>query len=148
MTVAAAEATFRRLTIGEPGLITALADRDGRGRDLRRLDPRTASLLQVGALIGLDAPETAYRTAVDDALRLGVDIEDLLAALLAVAEQVGYARVIGAAPRIALAAGYDVEADLDRHEPADPGYGRRAEVPLAAAPSGPPPDLREAGPRA
>jgi alkylhydroperoxidase/carboxymuconolactone decarboxylase family protein YurZ len=119
MTVEAAEATFRRLTIGEPGLITALADRDGRGRDLRRLDPRTASLLQVGALVALDAPEPAYRTAVDDALRLGADIEDLLAALLAVAEQVGYARVIGAAPRIALAAGYDVEADLDRNEPAD-----------------------------
>jgi len=29
MTVVAAEATLRRLTIGEPGLITALADRDG-----------------------------------------------------------------------------------------------------------------------
>ena len=147
MTVEAAEATFRRLTIGEPGLITALANRDGRGRDLRRLDPRTASLLQVGALIALDAPEPAYRTAVDDALRVGADIEDLLSVLLAVAEQVGYARVIGAAPRIALAAGYDVEADLDRNEPADHGYGRLAEGPLAAALSEPPTDLLEAEPR-
>ena len=56
MTIAATEATLRRLTIGEPGLITALADRNGRGRDIRRLDARTASLLQIGALIALDAP--------------------------------------------------------------------------------------------
>jgi alkylhydroperoxidase/carboxymuconolactone decarboxylase family protein YurZ len=116
MTAAVAEEIFRRLTIGEPGLVAALADRAGRGRDLRRLDAQTASLLQVGALVALDAPETAYRTAVDDALRLGADIEDLLAVLLAVAEEVGSARVMAAAPRVALAAGYDVEADLDRSD--------------------------------
>ncbi len=121
MTAAAAEEIFRRLTIGEPGLVAALADRAGRGRGLRRLDAQTASLLQVGALVALDAPETAYRTAVDDALRLGADIEDLLAVLLAVAEEVGSARVIAAAPRVALAAGYDVEADLDRSEPSGLG---------------------------
>jgi 4-carboxymuconolactone decarboxylase len=124
MNVPATAEAFRRLTIGEPGLISALADREGRGHDLRRLDTRTASLLQIGALIALDAPETAFRTAVDEAMRVGADLEDLLAVLLGVAEQVGYARVIAAAPRIALAAGYDVEADLDRNEPTDHGRGR------------------------
>jgi alkylhydroperoxidase/carboxymuconolactone decarboxylase family protein YurZ len=135
MTVAATEETFRRLTIGEPGLIAALADPEGRGRDLRRLDARTASLLQVGVLIAVDAPETAYRTTVDDALRVGADLEDLLAVLLAVAEQVGYPRVIGAAPRIALAAGYDVEADLDRNEPTEHEAGRIAGTSRVSAPS-------------
>jgi 4-carboxymuconolactone decarboxylase len=119
MTVVAAEEMFRRLTIGETGLFSALAGREVRGRDLRRLDAKTASLLQISALVALDAPETAYRTAVDDALRLGADIEDLLAVLLAVAGEVGSARVIAAAPRVALAAGYDVEAELDRNEPSD-----------------------------
>jgi hypothetical protein len=132
MSAAAAEEMFRRLTIGEPGIVAALAAREGRARGLRRLDAQTASLLQVGALVALDAPETAYRTAVDGALRLGADIEDLLAVLLAVAEEVGSARVIAAAPRVALAAGYDVEADLDRNEPFDHvqgGLGRDAGTP-------------------
>jgi len=137
MTVVAAEEMFRRLTIGETGLVAALTGREGRSRDLRRLDARTASLLQVGALVALDAPETAYRTTVDDALRLGADIEDLLAVLLAVAEQVGSARVIAAAPRVALAAGYDVETDLDRNEPSDHGYGRRVGGAAASDPGAP-----------
>ena len=135
MTEAAVEATFRRLTIGEPGLLAALADPAGRGRDLRRLDARTACLLQISALIALDAPETAYRTAVDGALRTGSDLEDLLAVLLEVAGQVGNARVIAAAPRIAIAAGYDVEADLDRNEPSDRGEGRPAATALTSGSS-------------
>ena len=40
-------------------------------------------------------------------------LDDLLAVLLAVAGEVGSARVVSAAPRIALAAGYDVEAALE-----------------------------------
>ena len=40
-------------------------------------------------------------------------MEDLFAVLVAIADDVGSARVISAAPRIALAAGYDVEAALE-----------------------------------
>jgi hypothetical protein len=50
---------------------------------------------------------------VEEAQRLGARQEDLLATLLAVAGIVGSARVVSAAPRIALAAGYDVEAALE-----------------------------------
>ena len=67
-------------------------------------------------------------------MRVGADLEDLLAVLLAVAEQVGYPRVIGAAPRIAMAAGYDVEADLDRNEPYDHEGGQIAGTSHVSAP--------------
>ena len=121
-----AEETFRRLTIGDPLSIAALSDagqRDPgrRGPGLHRLDERTETLLRIGALVALDAPQSSYLVAVGAAQRAGVDLEDVLAVVVAVAGEVGSARVISAAPRIALAAGYDVEAALEENDPSDHG---------------------------
>jgi alkylhydroperoxidase/carboxymuconolactone decarboxylase family protein YurZ len=108
-----AEEAFRRLTIGDTGLIVSLGDEDAPRRLGVRLDPRTEALVRIGALIALDAPPASFRCAVEDAQRVGARQEDLLATLMAVAGTVGTARVVSAAPRIALAAGYDVEAALE-----------------------------------
>ena len=134
-----AEAAFRRLTIGDTALISAMADPGGRVQSVRHLDSRTEALVQVGVLVAIDAPPSSFRTAIDAALMSGADVEDLLAVLVAVAGSVGSARVISAAPRIALAAGYDVEAALERLEPREtddesgrlvsPQAGRGAETP-------------------
>jgi hypothetical protein len=115
--MATVEDGFRRLTIGDPGLIAGMAGVDGPAAGVQRLDARTEALLRIGALIALDAPLSSYRSAVEAAQRTGTVLEDLLAVLAALAGTVGSARVISAAPRIALAAGYDVEADLERLEP-------------------------------
>ena len=112
MTVSTEEA-FRRLTIGEPTFLESVGDAGGADRATRALDARTEALLRVSALIAIDAPASSYRSAVEAAQRAGARLEDLLAVLLAVAGTVGSARVISAAPRIALAAGYDVEAALE-----------------------------------
>ncbi len=117
MTAVTAEELFRRLTIGEPRTLAAVASPDSDAAVPVRLDVRTESLLRVAALIALDAPESSFRTVVDAAIRAGASLDDLVAVLAAVAGQVGSARVTSAAPRIALAAGYDVEADLDRADP-------------------------------
>ena len=108
-----AEEAFRRLTIGDTGLIVSIGDEDAPRRLGVRLDPRTEALVRIGALIALDAPPASFRCAVEDAQRVGARQEDLLATLMAVAGTVGTARVVSAAPRIALAAGYDVEAALE-----------------------------------
>jgi alkylhydroperoxidase/carboxymuconolactone decarboxylase family protein YurZ len=107
-----AEEVFRRLTIGDAGLLAGLDNDMPRG-GVGRLDPRTDALVHIAALIAIDAPAASFRSAVEEALRLGARQEDLLATLLAVAGIVGSARVVSAAPRIALAAGYDVEAALE-----------------------------------
>jgi hypothetical protein len=112
MTVSTEEA-FRRLTIGEPASVEWLGDGGGPDRVVRLLDARTEALLRISALIAIDAPASSYRSAVEVAQRAGARLDDLLAVLLAVAGTVGSARVISAAPRIALAAGYDVEAALE-----------------------------------
>lgn len=126
--MSSAEDGFRRLTIGEPALIAAVASREGRPLDVQQLDARTEALLQIGVLIALDAPPSSYRAAVEAAQRAGARLEELLAVLVAVAGTVGSARIVSAAPRIALAAGYDVEAELERIVPAD----REAEPSQAA----------------
>lgn len=102
-----AEEAFRRFAIGEPNLIEAI------GGLRARLDARTEALLRVSALIAIDAPVSSYRTVVEAAILAGAGLEDLVAVLLAVADTVGSARVASAAPRVALAAGYDVEAALE-----------------------------------
>ena len=108
-----AEDGFRRLTIGDPGLVASVAGPESRLADARVLDARTEALLQIGALIALDAPPSSYRPVVEAAQRAGARLEEFLAVLIAVAEAVGSARVISAAPKLALAAGYDVEAALE-----------------------------------
>ena len=80
---------------------------------VKRLDARTEALLRLGALIAVDAPSSSYRAVVASALLAGARVEELVAVMMAIANEVGSARVISAAPRIALAAGYDVEADLE-----------------------------------
>ena len=110
---ASTEEAFRRLTIGEPRFLEVLGDAEARDLGAISLDARTEALLRVSALIAIDAPASSYRSVVEAAQRAGARLDDLLAVLLAVAGTVGSARVISAAPRIALAAGYDVEAALE-----------------------------------
>jgi alkylhydroperoxidase/carboxymuconolactone decarboxylase family protein YurZ len=93
-------------------LLSAIVDRGG-ALDAFRLDDRTESLIRVVTLIPIDAPQSSYHAAVEAAMRAGATLDDLLGALVAVAPAVGSPRVVSAAPRIALAAGYDVDAALE-----------------------------------
>lgn len=111
--MSSAEDGFRRLTIGDQALIASLCSLEQPARDIKHLDARIEALLRIGALIALDAPPSSYRAEVEAAQRAGARMDDLLAVLVAVASTVGSPRVVSAAPRIALAAGYDVEADLE-----------------------------------
>jgi alkylhydroperoxidase/carboxymuconolactone decarboxylase family protein YurZ len=107
-----AEEAFRRLSIGDQGLLAEVAE-PGAGRAVVRLDERTVSLIRVAVLVPIDAPQSSYQPAVEAAMRAGATIDDLLSVLIAVAGTVGSPRVVSAAPRIALAAGYDVDAALE-----------------------------------
>jgi alkylhydroperoxidase/carboxymuconolactone decarboxylase family protein YurZ len=115
-----AEEGLRRLTLGDPGFVAMITRAEGPASDIAHLDARTDALVKIAALIALDAPPSSYRTAVEAALRAGAELDDLLAVLAAVGGTVGSARLVSGAPRIALAAGYDVEAELERLDHVDP----------------------------
>jgi alkylhydroperoxidase/carboxymuconolactone decarboxylase family protein YurZ len=115
-----AEHGFRRLTVGDLAFIATITHPDGSAPVIGHLDARTNALVKIAALVALDAPPSSYRTAVEAADRAGVQLDDLLAVLMAVGDTVGSARLVSAAPRIALAAGYDVEVELERLDHVEP----------------------------
>lgn len=77
------------------------------------LDPKTHALVRLGALIALDAAPASYQWNVGMALAAGATIDEVVGVLIAVAPTVGLARAVSAAPELALAIGYDVDAALE-----------------------------------
>jgi 4-carboxymuconolactone decarboxylase len=75
------------------------------------LRPKTDLLVRLGALLALGAATNSLRTTVDRALEAGATEAEIVGVLVAVAPAVGLARVVSSAPRLALAIGYDIEAD-------------------------------------
>jgi hypothetical protein len=115
-----AEETLRRLSIGDRALLAAIADLDqakGPTIPVLRLDPRAEALVRLAALMALDAPQPSYSAYTELAFLAGATLDDLVATLLAVAGQLGTPKVTAAAPCIALAAGYNIDAALDDVDP-------------------------------
>ena len=78
-----------------------------------RLDQKTHALVRLGASLAIDAAPSSYQSNVELALAAGASIDEIVGTLIAVAPTVGLARVVSAAPELALALGYDVEAALE-----------------------------------
>jgi 4-carboxymuconolactone decarboxylase len=87
-----------------------------------KLDPQTIALVRVAALVALDGPNPAFDAAVSVALAAGATPDDIVDTMIAVGPTIGSSHLVSAAPKLALALGYDVGADL---EALDPGPGGR-----------------------
>jgi len=74
------------------------------------LDPKIYALVNVAALIAMDAAPASYVWQVGLALDAGATPEELLSLLVALNPVVGSARIVAAAPELALAIGVDLEA--------------------------------------
>jgi 4-carboxymuconolactone decarboxylase len=81
------------------------------------LGAKTAALLRVAATIAVDAAPSSFQHAVAHALAAGARSDEIVAALEAVVPVTGAARVVSAAPKLALALGYDVEEALEQLDP-------------------------------
>jgi 4-carboxymuconolactone decarboxylase len=105
------ERVLRRLALhDERSLRSALADPGMPGAS--DLDAKTQALVRLGALLSVGAATTSLRCAVELASAAGATEDEILGVLLAIAPAVGHARVVGVAPQLALALGYDAdEAD-------------------------------------
>ena len=108
---------LRRLAIIDEGFVE---DQAGLGLGMpasRFLDPKTAALVQMGALVAIGSPAVCLEWGVSRALAAGATEEEITDILVAIAPVTGLSRVVAAAPEIAIALGYDVEAALE--EPDD-----------------------------
>jgi 4-carboxymuconolactone decarboxylase len=105
--------SLRRLSLHDQGYLDGLVSTTACGVERAHLDPRSCSLGRIAALIALDAPESSYGWATSAALACGVTSDELVDLLIALAPVIGSARVVSAAPKLGLALGYDIEADIE-----------------------------------
>ena len=105
------EESLRRLTLGDETFLEGLIDARRTPRP-GQLDAAQAALVRLGALAASGGPEQAFQRTVAAALDAGVSPDQIVDALVCVAPVVGYTRVTAAAPKVAVAIGYDVESGL------------------------------------
>jgi 4-carboxymuconolactone decarboxylase len=105
--------TLRKLAMIDEGFVE---DQAGLGLGLAEppaLHPKTAALLQLGASVATGAPPVCVAWSTGRALAAGATDEEIADALLVIAPVAGLGRVVCAAPDVATALGYDIEAALD-----------------------------------
>jgi 4-carboxymuconolactone decarboxylase len=108
-----AKELLRRLALNDENVLRSAVGADTRslGGD-RELDAKTDALVRLAALLSVGAATASCRATVELAHAAGATDAEIVGVLVAVAPAVGGARVVGAAPRLALAIDYDVE-DVD-----------------------------------
>jgi 4-carboxymuconolactone decarboxylase len=105
--------TLRRLAMIDEGFVE---DQAGLGLGLAEasdLDPKTVSLLRVAVSVAIGSPAVCLEWSAGRALAAGASEDEIAGVLLAIAPVAGLARVVCAAPDVATALGYDVEAALE-----------------------------------
>jgi alkylhydroperoxidase/carboxymuconolactone decarboxylase family protein YurZ len=105
------ELLLRRLALNDEesvGMVLATGPDAASGAALR---PKVDLLVRLGALLALGAATSSLRATVERAIAAGATESEIVGVLIAVAPAVGLARVVSTAPRLAVAIGYDIEAD-------------------------------------
>ena len=104
---------LRRLAMIDEGFVE---DQAGLGLDpagASALDPKTAALLRVGACVATGSSAVCLEWSTGRALAAGASEDEIAGVLLAIAPVAGLGRIVAAAPEVAIALGYDIEAALE-----------------------------------
>ena len=111
--MAAYKDTLRSLALNDERFVDEVL---GMGQDTveaSNLDPKTHALLRLAASLAIDAAPSSYQSFVEVAQAAVATCDEIVGSLIAVAPTVGVVRVVSAAPELALALGYDVDAALE-----------------------------------
>jgi 4-carboxymuconolactone decarboxylase len=108
--------TLRNLALNDEGFVDSVLGMSRDTVEVSRLDQKTHALVRLGAALAIDAAPSSYQATIDMALAAGASIDEVVGTLIAVAPTVGLARVVSAAPELALALGYDLDAALEAPE--------------------------------
>jgi 4-carboxymuconolactone decarboxylase len=107
------ETTLAKLAIADDAYYESLLARDSANLAESHLDGKTHALVRLGALVAIDAAYPGYMWGVDAARRRGATDEEIVGCLIATLPALGVARIVSAAPKLALALGYDVTSALE-----------------------------------
>ncbi len=111
--------TLRSLALSDEAFMDSVL---GMGQDtveVSQLDQKTHALVRLGAAFAIDAAPSSYQSTIELALAAGASVDEIVGTLIAVAPTVGTARVVSAAPELALALGYDIDAAFEGSEGED-----------------------------
>jgi 4-carboxymuconolactone decarboxylase len=103
------EGTLARIALRDDRFISSLPRSGGQGIEL---DQRTGALARLAALIGLDGHAASFIASVQEAQAAGASEAEIVATLIAVLPSAGVVRASSAAPKIALALGYEPDPAL------------------------------------
>ena len=95
---------LRRLALNDPSLLDGQAAGELGSVEL---EPRTLALVQLAALIAVGGAVPSYGELADAAVGSGVTAAEIVDVLAAVIPIVGLPCVVEAAPKLAMALGYD-----------------------------------------
>ena len=107
------EEILRRLTLGDVTFLDALVGERQRAPGAGRLDYVGQALVKLGALTVTDGSDLAWQQTVAAALDAGLTADQVVDALVVLAPAIGQTRVMAAAPKVALATGFDVAAAIE-----------------------------------
>ena len=111
--MAAYQDTLRSLALNDEQFVESVLGMGHDTVDASCLDTKTHALIRLAASLAVDAAPSSYQSIVATAQAAGADADEIVGCLIAVAPTVGLARVVSAAPELALALGYDVDAALE-----------------------------------
>ena len=78
------------------------------------LDPKTLELVRIAALVAVGGAVPSYGAQADSAVSAGATAAEIVDVLVGVIPVVGLPCVVAAAPKLALALGYDLDDALER----------------------------------
>jgi 4-carboxymuconolactone decarboxylase len=108
--------TLRSFALNDEAFVESVLGMGPDTTDASGLDQKTQALVRLGAALAVDAAPSSYQSIIDLALAAGASIDEIVGTLIAIAPTVGVARVVSAAPELALALGYDCEAAFEAPE--------------------------------
>jgi 4-carboxymuconolactone decarboxylase len=103
---------LRRLAINDSHF--SEADAGDLGSELKELDPKTLALVRLAALVAVGGAGPSYGEQADVAVSAGATSAEIVEVLVGVIPIVGLPCVVGAAPKLARALGYDTDEALER----------------------------------
>jgi alkylhydroperoxidase/carboxymuconolactone decarboxylase family protein YurZ len=99
---------LRSLAINDARFVDKVG-RDGAQR--QGLDPKSLALVRLGGLVAVGGAVPSYGELSDAAVSAGASTNEIVDVLVGLIPIVGLPCVVAAAPKIALALGYDVEEE-------------------------------------
>lgn len=108
-----AEDLLRRLALNDERVLDMVLTREVCGDGETELSPKVELLVRLAGLLSVGATTPSLREAVDQAVAAGATQSEIVGVLVALGPAIGLASLVGSAPRLAMAIGYDLENGRD-----------------------------------